>query len=62
MKKKFAVVKVFGHFGTFITLMDINEYCTCLAKTSILFESDSFNEASDWKAKYLINVNKITEV
>lgn len=48
MKKKFAVVKVHGYNGTFISVMNKDEYCTCLCDCDVLFESDNTGETSDF--------------
>ena len=47
MKKKFTIVKVFGYIGETIQVMNVDDYGTCLCKTEILYESDSFKEISD---------------
>lgn len=54
MKKKFAVVRVHGYMGTFISIMSQDEFATTLCNCDILFESDNFGETSDFYQDYII--------
>lgn len=53
MKKKFAVVRVHGYMGTFISIMSQDEFATTLCDCDILFESDNLVETSDFYQDYI---------
>ena len=55
MNHKYCVVKMTNEFlhRKEIRLFTQNEFCECLARTEILFESDDYKEASDWMADFI---------
>ena len=53
MKHEFAVVRVHGYMGVFISVMSQDEFATTLCNCDILFESDNLCETCDFYQKIL---------
>lgn len=64
MNKKFAVVKIYEYYGTYIRVMGRDDFETLShsAKWNILFESDNYTDVSNKFQEYKSAFDDITHV